>query len=99
MASARRLFSSSSALAARPRGPPSRGAKDPLDITNLLAPGQQFDFPLTRPTILKMEQRRDFLHYLRLEHLQFKDLGQSELAGIGQALLELTAAADPSHAL
>ncbi|ORY72249.1 mitochondrial ribosomal subunit protein-domain-containing protein [Leucosporidium creatinivorum] len=74
MASARRLFSSSSALAARPRGPPSRGAKDPLDITNMLAPGQQFDFPLTRPTLLKMEKRRDFLHYLRLEHLQFKDL-------------------------
>lgn len=42
---------------------------------NAVGPGQQFDFPLTRPTILKMEKRRDFLHYLRLEHLQFKDLG------------------------
>lgn len=42
---------------------------------NLVGPGAQFDFPLTRPTLLKMDKQRDFLHYLRLEHLQFKDLG------------------------
>ncbi|KAK4058901.1 37S ribosomal protein S24, mitochondrial [Microbotryomycetes sp. JL221] len=35
---------------------------------------QPFDFPLTRPTLLLMEKKRELLHYLRLEQAQFKDL-------------------------
>lgn len=42
----------------------------------MLAPGNEFNFPLTRSTLLKMDKQRDFLHYLRLEQLQFKDLGK-----------------------
>lgn len=54
-------------------------AKDPLDMTNMVGPdAAAFDFPLTRPTVLKMEKQRKILHYLRLEQLQFKDLGQFE---------------------
>lgn len=45
-----------------------------MDIAQMSS--QQFDFPLTRPTLLKMDKRRDFLHYLRLEQLQFRDLGK-----------------------
>ncbi|GAA6051174.1 hypothetical protein JCM3770_002574 [Rhodotorula araucariae] len=59
------------------RRPPSsfQGARDPLDISNLVGPGApQFDFPLTRPTLLKLDKQRQILHYLRLEHLQFPDL-------------------------
>lgn len=37
--------------------------------------GNEFDFPLTRSTIMKVEKRREVLHYLRLEEYQFKDLG------------------------
>lgn len=55
-------------------------SKDGLDIANLVGPGAApFDFPLTRPTLLKMEKQRKILHYLRLEQLQFKDLGKSNL--------------------
>ncbi|GAA6026993.1 hypothetical protein JCM8097_006023 [Rhodosporidiobolus ruineniae] len=60
---------------------PRRGARsfgpnrDPLDMSNLVGPGAQpFDFPLTRPTLLKLDKQRQILHYLRLEQLQFKDL-------------------------
>ncbi|GAA5947241.1 hypothetical protein JCM3765_001586 [Sporobolomyces pararoseus] len=50
-------------------------SKDPLDIANTVGPNaQSFDFPLTRPTLLKLEKQRKLLHYLRLEQLQFKDL-------------------------
>ncbi|GAA5931309.1 mitochondrial 37S ribosomal protein mS35 RSM24 [Sporobolomyces koalae] len=50
-------------------------SKDPLDMANMVGPGAApFDFPLTRPTLLKMEKQRKILHYLRLEQLQFKDL-------------------------
>ncbi|GAA6006394.1 hypothetical protein JCM11491_004939 [Sporobolomyces phaffii] len=49
--------------------------KDPLDLANTVGPdAAPFDFPLTRPTVLKLEKQRQLLHYLRLEHLQFKDL-------------------------
>lgn len=55
-------------------------SKDPLDIANTVGPNaQSFDFPLTRPTLLKMEKQRKLLHYLRLEQLQFKDLGKLTL--------------------
>lgn len=46
-----------------------------MDVMSLV--GKDFDFPLTRDTILKLETRRQFLHYLRLEQFQFKDLGTS----------------------
>lgn len=61
----------------------SRGArnavkeKHPLDMTTTA--NQPFDFGLTRPTIMKMEKQRQLLHYLRLEQIQFKDLGASAL--------------------
>lgn len=35
----------------------------------------EFAFPLARPAILKQEQKRQFLHYLRLEQFQFGQLG------------------------
>ncbi|KAK4053775.1 37S ribosomal protein S24, mitochondrial [Microbotryomycetes sp. JL201] len=71
MASARRAFSSTAAACARPKRSLSPRS-NPLDMANML--GQPFDFPLTRDTILKMEKKREFLHYLRSEQLQFKDL-------------------------
>lgn len=53
-----------------------RNSRDPLDIANAVGPSApKFDFPLTRPTILKLEKQREVLHYLRLEQFQFKDLG------------------------
>ncbi|BGP38019.1 37S ribosomal protein S24, mitochondrial [Rhodotorula kratochvilovae] len=69
------FFSSSARVLAR-RPPPSfQGARDPLDIANLVGPSApQFDFPLTRPTLLKLDKQRQILHYLRLEQLQFPDL-------------------------
>ncbi|KAM0792276.1 hypothetical protein ACM66B_004967 [Microbotryomycetes sp. NB124-2] len=71
MAAARRAFSSTAAACARPKR--SLSPRDnPMDMSNMLS--QPFDFPLTRDTILKMEKKREFLHYLRLEQLQFKDL-------------------------
>lgn len=72
------LFTSSARTWAR--RPPSsfQGARDPLDIANLVGPSApQFDFPLTRPTLLKLDKQRQILHYLRLEHLQFPELGPS----------------------
>ncbi|KAK4705347.1 small subunit ribosomal protein S35, partial [Phenoliferia sp. Uapishka_3] len=70
---ARRLMSTSAKAAAKPRGGANRdGPRDPMDVMGL----QAFDFPLTRDTILKLETRRQFLHYLRLEQYQFKDLVQ-----------------------
>ncbi|GAA5862254.1 hypothetical protein JCM8547_007784 [Rhodosporidiobolus lusitaniae] len=71
----------SSFLRSLPAHAPRRGqrafgpSRDPLDMGNLVGPGATpFDFPLTRPTILKLEKRRQILHYLRLEQYQFKDL-------------------------
>ncbi|KAL8292948.1 hypothetical protein RQP46_000642 [Phenoliferia psychrophenolica] len=70
---ARRCLSSSAKAAARPPRAGSRdGPQDPMDIMGAMK--QPFDFPLTRDTILKLESRREFLHYLRLEQFQFKDL-------------------------
>lgn len=67
----RRLFqSTSNALARRPNRRDTSG--DGLDIANM----GDFSFPLARPAILKQEQRRQFLHYLRLEQFQFPQLGQ-----------------------
>ncbi|BGP13928.1 hypothetical protein JCM10213_002572 [Rhodosporidiobolus nylandii] len=71
------LLASSTRLAA-----PRRGAarafgpnRDPLDMANSVGPSAPaFDFPLTRPTLLKLEKQRQILHYLRLEQFQFKDL-------------------------
>ncbi|SCV69188.1 BQ2448_2208 [Microbotryum intermedium] len=74
----RRLISSTSTCLARaPRGR-SGPTTDGFDMATMI-PGTGsgaggFDFPLTRPTILKMQEKRLFLHYLRLEHLQFPDL-------------------------
>ncbi|GAA6023683.1 hypothetical protein JCM10207_008748 [Rhodosporidiobolus poonsookiae] len=60
---------------------PRRGArsfgpsKDPIDMSNLVGPAApKFDFPLTRPTLERLDKQRQILHFLRLEHLQFKDL-------------------------
>ncbi|KDE04259.1 hypothetical protein MVLG_05287 [Microbotryum lychnidis-dioicae p1A1 Lamole] len=74
----RRLISSTSTCLARaPRGR-SGASKDPLDMASMIpgtgSGGGGFDYPLTRPTILKMQEKRLFLHYLRLEQLQFPDL-------------------------
>jgi len=73
-----RLISFSSSLGSLARRPTSfNPSKDPLDIANTIGPGSAaFDFPLTRPTLLKLEKQRKVLHYLRLEQLQFKDLGE-----------------------
>ncbi|GAA5911039.1 hypothetical protein JCM5296_004604 [Sporobolomyces johnsonii] len=69
------LFSSTSRALARRRTNFSGGQRDPLDMANLVGPNATpFDFPLTRPTMLKMEKQRQILHYLRLEQLQFNDL-------------------------
>ena len=68
----RRSFSTT--VAVLKKGGPPKNNKDPLDISQM---GSEFDFPLTRPTILKQELRRDFLHYLRLEQKQFGELGES----------------------
>ncbi|GAA5888043.1 hypothetical protein JCM6882_000260 [Rhodosporidiobolus microsporus] len=73
---------SSSFLRSLPASAPRRGAgssfgpaRDPLDMANSVGPSApKFDFPLTRPTILKVEKQREVLHYLRLEQFQFKDL-------------------------
>ena len=65
----------------------SRGArnavkeKHPLDMTANMT--QPFEFGLTRPTILKMEKQRQLLHYLRLEQMQFKDLGAFASSTLG----------------
>ncbi|GAA5996332.1 mitochondrial 37S ribosomal protein mS35 RSM24 [Rhodotorula paludigena] len=68
------LAASSRALARRPPGA-FASRRNPLDIANAVGPGApQFDFPLTRPTLLKLDKQRQILHYLRLEQLQFKDL-------------------------
>ncbi|KPV75950.1 uncharacterized protein RHOBADRAFT_35717 [Rhodotorula graminis WP1] len=69
------LFTASArSLARRPQASFS-GARDPLDIANTVGPSApQFDFPLTRPTLLKLDKQRQILHYLRLEHLQFPEL-------------------------
>ncbi|GAA5841557.1 hypothetical protein JCM11251_001259 [Rhodosporidiobolus azoricus] len=72
----------SSFLRSLPAHAPRRGAggafgpnRDPLDMANSVGPSApKFDFPLTRPTILKLEKQREVLHYLRLEQFQFKDL-------------------------
>lgn len=69
----RRSFSTT--VAVLKKGGPPKNNKDPMDISQM---GSEFDFPLTRPTILKQELRRDFLHYLRLEQKQFGELGESE---------------------
>lgn len=45
--------------------------KDPINIQEM---SDNFNFPLTRPTILAMEKRREYLRYLRLEQFQFKEL-------------------------
>lgn len=67
------ISSSCRLLARRPTS--FNPSKDPLDIANTVGPNaSSFDFPLTRPTLLKMEKQRQILHYLRLEQLQFKDL-------------------------
>ncbi|GAA5825464.1 hypothetical protein JCM10212_004839 [Sporobolomyces blumeae] len=67
------LSSSRACLARRPQAYSAH--KDPLDMANLVGPAAQpFDFPLTRPTLLKQAKQRQILHYLRLEQLQFNDL-------------------------
>lgn len=48
--------------------------KDPMNIQEM---SDNFNFPLTRPTILAMEKRREYLRYLRLEQFQFKELGMA----------------------
>lgn len=45
------------------------GLFDMLELSNT-----EFNFPLTRPTLLKVEYRRTILRYLRLEEVQFKEL-------------------------
>lgn len=69
----------------------SRGArnavkeKHPLDMTATM--NQPFEFGLTRPTILKMEKQRQLLHYLRLEQMQFKDLGAWASSTLGHLVI------------
>jgi hypothetical protein len=46
----------------------------PFDIANLNK--VEFNFPLTRDNILKVEHRRKILNYLRLEQTQFIQLGK-----------------------
>lgn len=73
--STRRLFqSTSTSLARRPNRRDASG--DGLDMSNI----GEFSFPLTRPAILKQEQRRQFLHYLRLEQFQLTQLGKPRLS-------------------
>ncbi|GAA5978864.1 hypothetical protein JCM11641_003593 [Rhodosporidiobolus odoratus] len=61
-----------------PRGSNARSfgpSRDPLDMANTVGPSAPtFDFPLTRPTLLKLDKQRQILHYLRLEQLQFNEL-------------------------
>lgn len=75
------LFARTQQALAPRRGARSFGpSRDPLDMANLVGPSAPaFDFPLTRPTILKLEKQREVLHYLRLEQFQFADLGTSPL--------------------
>ncbi|KAM0754025.1 hypothetical protein T439DRAFT_298514 [Meredithblackwellia eburnea MCA 4105] len=73
--SSRRLLSTTAknaAKQARTASASAPAAGTSIDIKP--APEQPFDFPLTRDTILKLETRRTYLHYLRLEHFQFKEL-------------------------
>lgn len=65
-----RSFSSSSKLL---RKVFKNDNSDPMDIKSM---DSEFNFPLTRPTILKQELRREFLHYLRLEENEFSQLGK-----------------------
>ncbi|GAA5900357.1 mitochondrial 37S ribosomal protein mS35 RSM24 [Sporobolomyces salmoneus] len=68
-------LSSSLRLFARRPNSSFSSSRDPLDIANTIGPdASAFNFPLTRPSLLKMEKQRQMLHYLRLEQLQFKDL-------------------------
>ncbi|KAI5475401.1 hypothetical protein MNV49_001469 [Pseudohyphozyma bogoriensis] len=70
MSTSRRLFSSAATLNAVKRGPSK--ALGPYDLAS--ASSEPFHFPHTKLSILKLEERRIYLHYLRLEQLQFKDL-------------------------
>ena len=70
----RRLFGTTATAMARMKGP-KKSSNDPMDV--MLMGTEEFQFPLTRPAILQLERKRTFLHYLRLEDEQFKQLGPS----------------------
>lgn len=76
-----------SARAAKTKNANFSGAVVPFDIANLSK--VEFNFPLTRNNLIKVEFRRKILNYLRLEQNQFSQLGVSSLSTLAASTLIL----------